>query len=121
MSSGIVSAVLTVFGAFLVVIYIGALRLRAAESESRLYGLFKRWFPMFGVGTMAGFGVHVGQIGRFEPVVVLGMSVELSVVRFVGSALGLIGIAGCLATLTAVGFGIDIRKKIETGDLYFDD
>jgi hypothetical protein len=113
-SIGIVNAVFTVFGAFLVVTYLGTLRLRAAESESRLYGLFKRWFPVFGVGTMAGFGVHVWQIGRFEPVVVLGMSVELSVVRLVGSALGLIGIAGCMATLMAVGYAIDIRKKIET-------
>jgi hypothetical protein len=65
---------------------------------------------------MAGFGVHVWQIGKFEPVVVLGMSVELSVVRVVGSALVVIGLAGCLATLTAVGFGIDVQKKIETHD-----
>jgi hypothetical protein len=115
-NSGIVSAVFTVVGAFLVVAYLGTLRLRPGESESRLYGLFKRWFPVFGVGTMAGFGVHTWLIGKFEPVVVLGMSVELSVVRVVGSALVVIGLAGCLATLTAVGFGIDVQKKIETHD-----
>ena len=116
MSSGITSAVLTVLGAFLVVTYVGTLRLRAAESESRLYGLFKRWFPVFGVGTIAGFGVHVWLIGTFDPLVVLGISVELSVVRVVASTLAVVGLAGCMATLTAVGFGIDIQNRIETRD-----
>jgi hypothetical protein len=111
-----VRAVLTVFGAFLVVTYLGTLRLRAAESESRLYGRFKRWFPVFGIGTIAGFGVHTWLIGKFEPTVVLGISVELSVIGFIGSALAVIGVFGCTAGLLAVGVGIDIQAKGESVD-----
>lgn len=116
MSSGIVSAVLTVFGAFLVVTYIGTLRLRAAESESRLYGLFKRLFPVFGVGTIAGFGVHTWLIEKFEPLLVLEISVELSLIRFIGTVLTVIGLFGCTGALLAVGIGIDIQGKGETVD-----
>ena len=101
-------------GILLALSYALILCLRSTKRGSSVYTLFKMGYPAFSIVLVVGLGILASLVGRFEPVVLLGVSVDLSVAWILGGGLVVVGVVGSMALLVAVGIIPEIRKNTES-------
>ena len=101
-------------GILLALSYVLILRLQSAKRGSLVYTLFKIGYPAFGTVLVVGLDILVSLVGRFEPVVLLGVSVNLPVAWILGGGLVVVGLVGSMGLLVAVGIVPEIRRDTES-------